>query len=239
MLNGDDLFLFGGRNNGDRLNDLYHLNMTTMTWTCLSAPRAAGDNIPVGRTWHSLTKVSGNKAILYGGYDTDQKPLSDCWELDISPPKRRERFTKRWARRLAFDRSPRLWHTAAFEAVSGHLWLVGGHETDILGPLDGRRCPETIEKLSVAVPSLEYLAMRVAVAHQKQLDLAKEVMFLPKALQPPIQHRLLSKPQYDHHVNTGDFETDLSSYPPASWIAYNADFQGDPEFEDFVEHEDE
>ena len=215
MLNGNDLFLFGGRNNGDRLNDLYHLDMVTLRWTLLLANRVVRSlsGYPVGRTWHTLTKVSATRAIMYGGYDTQQRPLNDCWELDITPLRHRERPRRRWQRRLAFDRCPRLWHSATFESVTGQLWLIGGQKTDILGPADRKSCPKSVEKLTVAVPSLEFLAMRTAVLHQTRIDLRNEVKFLPRNLQPPIQHRLRPRLSREQLEIPAELEGVIGSYP--------------------------
>lgn len=189
---GNDVFVFGGRNNGVRLNDLYHLDMLTFKWTRLNKHTADNPDIPKGRTWHTLTKVGGNRAILYGGYDTEQNPLSDCWELDVSPlerARRSERLT-RWKRLAHLDRGPRLWHSAVYHETSAQLWLIGGHTTDILSDRIPREHSKVVDKLDLSVPSLQYLAMNAAVKNKKAINLKNEVHYLPKTMTTPLKYRL-------------------------------------------------
>lgn len=70
--NGGYALLFGGRFGGERLNDLYMLDMETLCWSLLlpaTDDETAGSHYcPVGRSWHTLTSLSDNRFIMYGGY---------------------------------------------------------------------------------------------------------------------------------------------------------------------------
>ncbi|KAI6203798.1 hypothetical protein M3Y94_00597900 [Aphelenchoides besseyi] len=73
-------FLFGGRHESGRLNDLYCLNMFTMFWT-----RIELDYKPVGRSWCTFTPLLDRKMIvMQGGISTNEEPLGDVWNLDLT-----------------------------------------------------------------------------------------------------------------------------------------------------------
>jgi hypothetical protein len=99
------VFIFGGRHGDMRINDLFSIDMETMRWErVMTATVAHNDNIPIGRSWHSFTPLTDNIIVLYGGFSQDNKPLNDCWILNVE--------TLTWAEiELPFDK-PRLWHTA-------------------------------------------------------------------------------------------------------------------------------
>ena len=74
-------------NNNDSyraLNDLHVLDMTTMTWTEVHTSSTA-EGLPGKRHAHSMTLISPEAAILYGGYTgvrSDEFPYGDCWLLN-------------------------------------------------------------------------------------------------------------------------------------------------------------
>ena len=82
---GGYAILFGGRFGPERLNDLFMLTFNSegsgeMEWSLLLPSTddltAQTLNVPIGRSWHTFTSLSTNNFLLYGGYSTDDRPLS-------------------------------------------------------------------------------------------------------------------------------------------------------------------
>lgn len=75
------VFLFGGRDESCRLNDLYRLDLYSMNWTKIEVE---GDK-PTGRSWLTFTFVPDKHFILVqGGFSNENQPLDDVWHLDLS-----------------------------------------------------------------------------------------------------------------------------------------------------------
>lgn len=103
---------FGGRSGGDgKLNDIHIFDLDTAEWFDVEdIGRTPFGNVdgseayPMGRSWHSLTRISPDSAVLFGGYDNHSRydfkhglalhcnfpgidsisrTLGDCWVLDI------------------------------------------------------------------------------------------------------------------------------------------------------------
>lgn len=72
-----ELFIFGGWNGTERLNDIHILNIETSTWTC---PRAGGV-LPHPRAGMTLTPLRG-RLFLFGGSGTSSKCFHDLQILD-------------------------------------------------------------------------------------------------------------------------------------------------------------
>lgn len=89
------------------MNDMYVLDMEQLEWTQIMAN---DENHPIkGRSWHTLTPVSENSLVLYGGFSMDNHPLADCWLFNID--------TYTWTEvSLAQSARPRLWHSAIFSS---------------------------------------------------------------------------------------------------------------------------
>lgn len=120
---GRDVFIFGGRHDDQRLNDLYRLNLSTLNWSQIFVE----GNVPVGRSWHTFTPISDRHVCLFGGYTTSQQPLGDVWFLDT--------VSLQWRQ---CDRSchkspptPHLWHTAV-RTSDDDVVVFGGCSNDIL-----------------------------------------------------------------------------------------------------------
>ncbi|CAG2175821.1 unnamed protein product [Oppiella nova] len=98
------VFIFGGRHQGLRMNDIYSIDMRQMSWNEVMAYDTNESIVPIGRSWHSFTPLSDQQIVLYGGFSQDNRPLSDCWILDIQ--------SMTWISiNLPFNK-PRLWHSA-------------------------------------------------------------------------------------------------------------------------------
>lgn len=185
---GSSVFIFGGRLDNKRLNDLHHCDLNSLTWTCLmTASETPDPSRPQGRSWHSLTVVSETSAILYGGYDNLNTPLGDCWRLDLSEPKYRHTNKPRWTRLAFADRQPRLWHQAVLEPESRQLWLLGGVVKDILNQHESNRHPDKIDKLVIEASPLKYLAAVACSKHYERIK--RDLEFIPKSLQTSVKSK--------------------------------------------------
>ncbi|GKZ01433.1 hypothetical protein MPSEU_001094100 [Mayamaea pseudoterrestris] len=72
-----ELFIFGGWNGGERLNDIHILDTATNVWTC---PRVGGV-LPHPRAGMTLTALRG-RLFLFGGSGTSAKCFQDLQILD-------------------------------------------------------------------------------------------------------------------------------------------------------------
>jgi hypothetical protein len=72
-----ELFIFGGWNGGERLNDIHVLDTETSNWTC---PRVGGV-LPHPRAGMTLTALRG-RLFLFGGSGTSAKCFQDLQILD-------------------------------------------------------------------------------------------------------------------------------------------------------------
>jgi len=124
----DCAFVFGGRHQDDRLNDLHKLDLLTLTW---SNVLPATDYPPIGRSWQVLVPVQTGKSsgglLIYGGFANHEVTLSDCWKLDL------ESNPLCWTRCKHWENGPRLWHAAA-SADPGQILIIGGLRNNILAP---------------------------------------------------------------------------------------------------------
>lgn len=103
---GDRVYVFGGRLNQQRMNDMYALDMSSMQWSQLYPNDP--DHPVKGRSWHTLTPLTDRLLVLYGGFSTDDRPLDDCWLFDTD--------TNQWREiRLPFNK-PRFWHGATLSS---------------------------------------------------------------------------------------------------------------------------
>uniref|UniRef100_A0A914L7Q0 Uncharacterized protein n=1 Tax=Meloidogyne incognita TaxID=6306 RepID=A0A914L7Q0_MELIC len=82
----NQVFIFGGRHNQSRLNDLYCLDLGSFVWTQLDETvDGLSDWLPIGRSWCSMTLLNRQRKILcYGGLCSRGQSLCDLWELDIN-----------------------------------------------------------------------------------------------------------------------------------------------------------
>ena len=118
----DKAYVFGGRLLSKRLNDMYSLDLNTFNWSHVRHKTAENKLEPKGRSWHSFTVMGDDHALLYGGMDTDNQILADCWLFHVPTST---------FKACNFDRGPLLWHRAVVESNTGSLWLIGGLRTNI------------------------------------------------------------------------------------------------------------
>ncbi|XP_067011979.2 kelch domain-containing protein 2 isoform X2 [Anabrus simplex] len=179
-LTGDKVYVFGGRLLNRRTNDLHCLDLKTMEWSgSLVKPL---DQQPEGRSWHSFTFISPNRAVLYGGLNQFNTVLSDCWFLEL-PGCRWVKFTKG-------PNTPRLWHKAPF-LPPGDLIIVGGHRNNILVPVINKVHPDHAEEvlvLNFTPKSLLRLCLDTVLFYGDVLY--EEWDMLPRTLQKVLQLRM-------------------------------------------------
>ncbi|XP_046664924.1 kelch domain-containing protein 1-like isoform X3 [Homalodisca vitripennis] len=79
------VYVFGGRLRLIRNNELHCLDLDTMTWSGnLTDASKSECGVPEGRTWHTLTFISPDKAVLYGGLSQYNAVLNDCWIMSVA-----------------------------------------------------------------------------------------------------------------------------------------------------------
>ncbi|XP_038072124.1 kelch domain-containing protein 2-like [Patiria miniata] len=123
---GNRGYVFGGRFEDVRMNDLHVLNLDSMEWVGSIQP--ASEDIPTGRSWHCMAPVSDRHLLVYGGYSsgrpTDCKPLNDVWVFDV------ENHT--WHQQKSLPSETRMWHTGVSGADLGEAVVYGGCSNDLL-----------------------------------------------------------------------------------------------------------
>lgn len=112
---GRQIYMFGGRNENMRMNDMYSLNMDNFEWKQLA------NNDPTrtlqGRSWHTLTSIDEQRLFLFGGYSQDDEPMNDCWLYDTT--------NNIWTPFNYSFAKPRFWHSAILSnyGESKHLFF--------------------------------------------------------------------------------------------------------------------
>ncbi|VDK75335.1 unnamed protein product [Litomosoides sigmodontis] len=187
------VLLFGGRNRNQRLNDLYLLDLSSLVWTQINV---TGMNEPHGRTWCSLNTLFPKQALLYGGYSSEARALSDFWRIEVDKD-RDGLYVGTWTEVDSGHDAKyrRLWHTGA--VVEGQLFVCGGTDTfeehmKIRGVLKKRMEP------------LPLLTICLGVLY----PLVKEVSMLPAPLQLHFAwaRYILSRGYQALHIDTKYFK---------------------------------
>ena len=122
----DKCFLFGGRFQAERRNDLFVLDSKSFFWTKLNPIGVP----PCGRSWHVMQKVSNEHLFIYGGFDNTGVALKDTWLYKITDDawvelKNIVKHSESYA--------PRMWHTACKTDSPGEVLIFGGCITSIIG----------------------------------------------------------------------------------------------------------
>ena len=77
VVNGDDMYIFGGKDSDVRMNDLWKLNLKTYEWTQILSPEA-----PSTRCGHNA-QIWGQYMIIYGGFFALCQELNDMHVFDL------------------------------------------------------------------------------------------------------------------------------------------------------------
>lgn len=115
-------YVFGGRYDTSRQNDMYYLDLDNYNWHRVKYNSGA----PVGRSWHILQNMSDHHLLMYGGLDSNGKTLSDMWIFDIQ--------TGIWKEIEDNSKQPdtRIWHTAVSTDTEGEAIIFGGCFNSVL-----------------------------------------------------------------------------------------------------------
>jgi N-acetylneuraminic acid mutarotase len=173
----DKVYIFGGRHDTQRLNDLHCLDMQTLTW---SGEIHVCGPVPEGRSWHSLTAVPDRFLILYGGFSQANSALSDCWLFDTE--------AELWQLIELPFRKPRLWHSACLNMYNEVL-IYGGCTSNIL---DLDRKPDQADDIVViriAPQSLFRLSLETVASHH---HLRPQWSSLPQNIQMALHVKVCS-----------------------------------------------
>lgn len=146
---GDQVFIFGGRHQHSRLNDIHRLDLDAMQWS--GALATVGEK-PRGRSWHSFTALSASRIVLYGGFSQTEEPLADCW-LFVVP-------CVTWVR-VELELPPRLWHSACLSR-EGEVVVFGGCAGNIF-QRGGIHAEDTVIRLSFSPRSLYRICLDSAL----------------------------------------------------------------------------
>ncbi|XP_078515836.1 kelch domain-containing protein 2 [Lissotriton helveticus] len=164
---GNRGYVFGGRYQDSRLNDLYYLNFDTWEWNEVKTQGIC----PVGRSWHSLTRISSDCLFLFGGFTTDKQPLSDAWLYSISK--------NEWSRYAnIYPDKPRLWHTAC-ASKEGEVIVFGGCANNLLAHHKAAHSNETLV-FNIQPKSLVRLCLEAVICFKDILSSSLDC--LPKHL---------------------------------------------------------
>jgi len=197
---------FGGRSGGDgKLNDIHIFDLDTAEWFDVEdIGRTPFGNVdgseayPMGRSWHSLTRISPDSAVLFGGYDNHSRTLGDCWVLDIEAMLNGGYgffWDEIWFRCEHHEDTPwsnlgqRLGHHAIKEPNSRRLWIVGGMSGDIAFAYPNRlKHADRVKELTFSSDlRLKVLALESVVKNVERL--APEVQRLPINLRKLVEAR--------------------------------------------------
>lgn len=118
-------FLFGGRYQDERKNDLYMLDLHSFKWTHL----ASKEMQPIGRSWHIMKAISKSHLFVYGGFDNIGQALQDVWIYNVQKKEWHE--LENCSSNLGYF-APRLWHTACNTDSTGELIIFGGCSNSII-----------------------------------------------------------------------------------------------------------
>ncbi|XP_069166928.1 kelch domain-containing protein 2 isoform X1 [Procambarus clarkii] len=189
---GDKVFIFGGRFKEARMNDLHCLDLTNMIWSG-NLTESAVQETPEGRSWHTFNFVSENKAVIYGGFNTSQQVLNDCWLLKVEVDEPFQAlYSITWREvPLAYDHGvPRCWHTAAV-VPPGELYILSGltqpYYITMAMLIDHA---EDLLVLRFSPPSLQRLGIEVVGKHREKLQ--EQWHLLPQTLQHILEVRSCS-----------------------------------------------
>ncbi|XP_035223900.1 kelch domain-containing protein 2-like isoform X1 [Stegodyphus dumicola] len=173
VMNGK-VYIFGGRHDRFRLNDMHCLDMESMKW---SGPLPIEGPIPEGRSWHSLTALTERYLILYGGFSQNNVALSDCWRFDTT--------NHVWTMIELPFRKPRVWHSACLNNYNEVL-IYGGCTSNIL---DLERTPEQASDIIVIGITPKSLFRLCVNAVLPMTLLHKHFCILPISIQKVLRAR--------------------------------------------------
>jgi len=197
-IKGGYALLFGGRFGSERLNDLFLLKMDTMCWSLLlpSTDDETADShyCPIGRSWHTLTSISDNTFLLYGGYSTNEQPLSDCWLIEFDPLLHETDCAWNSLRltRLRSHEDPwfgvRFWHAAVKIPAEECVMVVGGYASHEPVNRPTTKHGDALLRLELSARSLFSLALDASCQFMEHRSI--NTLEVPKTIMEAIDKRM-------------------------------------------------
>jgi len=116
VIYNNSMFIFGGWNGHETLDDLYEFSLGTFQW--YNVPNR-GRNVPKSRYRHSAA-VYGCSMFIFGGVDKNQDRFADLFEFNID--------TREWAQINTMGHPPtaRTFHRAV--VWGGYMYVLGGFD---------------------------------------------------------------------------------------------------------------
>ena len=185
-------YIFGGRCKERRLNDVFCVDLLTLTFIIADAgneqdPFETPDpGIPPPRSLHSMANIGGFRIAVYGGLGQLCSPLNDCWILHVNASLVSwEEFD------LPYDHGQvRCWHTGTLSS-DGELLIHSGYTQEhYLTRLDLDDHCENILQLKFGVMSLKRCALDAFLKVAEKRHNAGFLKSLPKVLQEAVRNRL-------------------------------------------------
>ena len=163
-------YVFGGRHDTSRVNDMYYLDLDNYTWHKMNYNSVA----PVGRSWHILEKMSDHHLLLYGGLDSYGETLSDIWIFDIQ--------TGIWKEieDISKQTNTRIWHTAVSTDAEGEVVIFGGCCNSVLAQEPSCHT-NSVTIIRITPPPLEELCLAEVVKLLPKWQ--REEYFIPKHIE--------------------------------------------------------
>jgi len=191
-LHGSYVYLFGGRCKQRRLNDLFCIDLATMTSTMIDPgsepdPFASPDPfLPCPRSLHTMVSVGGSRLVVYGGVGQLCNPLNDCWILHVN-----ESIVCWEEVELSYDHGQvRCWHSATL-SLDGELLIHSGFTQEFyLTRLDLDDHCENVLHIKFGVMSLRRLALEAVIKIVEQTERTHALNSLPKVLQDSVSSRV-------------------------------------------------
>lgn len=188
-------FVFGGYGRifqfdgyyGKYYNDLFYLDMDTMKWEAVHANTDAisSEMWPKARKGHSLTAISSETAVLFGGSFDYGTSFGDCWLLNIGECTSKGKVEDIWTKctKKELEGLCRTFHEAVREPNSGRVWIIGGCEGnnfDNFNLVNSEKtilCADHVREIAFSAPPLKVLALESAANNYEKLVPA--IMELP------------------------------------------------------------
>ena len=191
---GQEVFIFGGRTRRGRLNDLYRLNLLSLT--CSTINTATNPDMfgppsslePSPRSLHTITFTGQDRLVVYGGLGQLSAPLNDCWVLDVE--------TETWREQeLDYDHGEvRCWHSAL---LCQHQVIIHSGLTQefYLTRIDlDDHCEDFLRLTFGTTTSLKKLALESVIKHclASAMD-EDQVMEIVQSLPPMLKKSILTR----------------------------------------------
>ena len=189
---GNYVYIFGGRCKQRRLNDLFCINLQTMQCKVIDHgsepdPFASPEPfLPCPRSLHTMTNVGGSRLVVYGGVGQLCSPLNDCWILHVN-----EDIVCWEEIELPYDHGQvRCWHTGTL-SLDGELLINSGFTQEFyITRLDLDDHCESVLHIKFGLMSLRRLALEAVIKIVEETDRTHFLEKLPLGLKMSVRSRI-------------------------------------------------